>query len=107
MEKTGGKIWVHLKGRTFTLTKKKQELRDHQKKTGISKEPYLKSPIPGRVLSIKVKKGDKVQEGDALVVIESMKIEHTLTAFQPEKITSVLVKEGQFVESNEKLLLFD
>ena len=108
MEKTGGKIWIHFKGRTFILSdKKKKQTAVFFKKNNISKEPYLKSPVPGRVFSIKVKEGDKVQKGDSLVVIESMKIEHTLTAFQSAKIKSILVKEGQSVESNEKLLFFD
>ena len=106
VEKVGEKIWVHFKGRTFTVSNQKKELVD-QKKSSIQKEPYLVSPISGRVFSIKVKEGDSVQEGEALIVIESMKIEHTLTAFQLVKIKSVLVKTGQSVESNEKLLLFD
>ena len=107
IEKVNGKIWVHFKGRNFILPdKKKEQTVDLCKKSNISKEPYLKSPISGRVFSIKVKEGDNVQEGDSLIVIESMKIEHTLRAFRSAKVKSVLVKEGQPVESNEKLLLF-
>lgn len=107
MEKIGGKIWVHFKGRTFILSDRKREQTTVLcKKLDVSKEPYLKSPISGRIFSIKIKEGDKVQEGDSLIVIESMKIEHTLKAFQSVKIKSILVKEGQSVESNEKLLLF-
>ena len=107
MEKVGEKVWVHFKGRTFTLSNWKKELIGSQKKIDVSKEPYFRSPLPGRILSIKIKEGDKVQEGDSLMVIESMKIEHTLKAFQLVKIKSVLVKEGQSVEANEKLMLFD
>lgn len=106
MEKWGGKIWVHFKGRTFVLSNKKREQKVRFRKPDVSKAPYLKSPIPGRVLSVKIKEGDKVQEGESLMVIESMKIEHTLKAFRSAKIKSILVKEGQSVESNEKLLLF-
>ncbi len=102
----GEKIWVHLKGRTFVITDKQTGLI-HKEKSSTQKKPYLISPIPGRVLSIKVKEGEKVQKGDSLMVIESMKIEHTLTAFQSAKIKSVLVKEGQSVESNEKVMLFN
>lgn len=106
IEKVGEKVWVHFKGRTFTLSNKKAELVD-QKKSSAQTEPYLRSPIAGRILSIKVKEGDLVQTGDALIVVESMKIEHTLTAFQSVKIKSILVQKGQFVKSNEKLLLFN
>ena len=106
IEKVGETIWVHFKGRTFTLSNRKKKLTE-QKKSNVSKEPYLLSPLPGRVLSIKIKEGEKVHEGDSLVIIESMKIEHTLKAFRSAKIKSILVKEGQSVELNEKLLFFD
>ena len=106
IEKVGETIWVHFKGSTFTLSNKEKKLTG-QKKSNVSKQPYLLSPLPGRVLSIKIKEGEKVHEGDSLVIIESMKIEHTLKAFQSTKIKSILVKEGQSVELNEKLLFFN
>ena len=106
IEKVGEKIWVHFKGRTFNFFHKKIEL-ENQQKLNIQREPYLKSPLSGRVLSLKVKEGDDVQKGAVLVVIESMKIEHTLLALRSVQIKSILVKEGQSVESNEKLLIFE
>ncbi len=105
IEKVGEKIWVHFKGRTFTLSQHKKKMI-RRKGSNISKESYLRSPIPGRVLSLKVKEGDLVKKGDVLVVVESMKIEHSLTASQAGAVKSLLVKEGWFVKSNEKLLLF-
>lgn len=41
-------------------------------------QPLLKSPMPGRILKVNVKNGDAVNEGDILVVIEAMKMEHTI-----------------------------
>ena len=106
VEKVGEKVWVHFKGRTFVVDDKQESLV-HKKNFNVQKTLNLVSPVPGRVLSVKVKEGDSVQKGVPLVIIESMKIEHTLVAFQSVKIKSVLVKKGQSVELNEKLLLFD
>ncbi|MDE0151730.1 MAG: biotin/lipoyl-binding protein [Bdellovibrionales bacterium] len=106
IEKVGEKIWVHFKGRTFAVDNKQEPLV-HKKTSDVQKKSNLVSPVPGRVLSIKVKEGDSVQKGDSLIVIESMKIEHTLTAFQSGRIKSILVQKGQSVESNEKLLIFE
>lgn len=105
MEKVGEKIWVHFKGRTFVFAGEKEPL-EYRKNSNVHKQTYLISPIPGRVLSIKVKAGEQVKEGDSLMVVESMKIEHALKASQSTKIKSVLVTEGQSVESNEKLMIF-
>ena len=106
IEKVGEKVWVHFKGRTFTLSIEERKQIEQKKTEGPGKSD-LRSPLPGRILSLKVKEGDSVQKGDVLVVIESMKIEHTLTAFRAGKIKSLLVKEGRSVKSNEKLMLFD
>ncbi|WP_344589629.1 biotin carboxylase N-terminal domain-containing protein [Actinomadura vinacea] len=40
----------------------------------------LRSPMPGTVLAVKAAEGDQVAEGQALVVVEAMKMEHTVTA---------------------------
>jgi len=106
IEKVGEKVWVHFKGRTFVVENKQESLA-HKKTSDVQKTLDLVSPVPGRVLSVKVKEGDSVQKGDSLIVIESMKIEHTLTAFQSGKIKSILVQKGQSIKSNEKLLLFN
>ena len=43
----------------------------------------LTAPMPGAVIRVHVKEGDEVEEGQRLLVLEAMKMEHTLTA--PEK----------------------
>lgn len=67
----------------------------------------LKAPMPGMVLSVKVEAGQAVKEGDALVVLEAMKMENVLKSPADVTIKSVAVKEGVAVEKNEILIEFE
>lgn len=56
-----------------------------------------KSPLPGTITSILVKVGDKVNEGDPVVVLEAMKMQNNIEAECTGTITSVLVNQGDSV----------
>lgn len=66
----------------------------------------LRAPMPGRVVKILVKKGDAVTAGQALVVIEAMKMENELRAAAAATIADVHVAEGASVEARVVLLSF-
>jgi acetyl/propionyl-CoA carboxylase alpha subunit len=55
----------------------------------------IRAPMPGKVLEVKVKAGDEVAKGAALVVMEAMKMEHTLTAGRAGRIAEVSAGAGQ------------
>jgi acetyl/propionyl-CoA carboxylase alpha subunit len=55
----------------------------------------IRSPMPGKILDVKVKAGAEVAKGDALVVMEAMKMEHTLTAPRAGRIAEVTAVAGQ------------
>lgn len=67
-------------------------------------EHSLKSSMPGTILSVKVKKGEEVQAGQPLVVMESMKMELTLEAPRAGRVARVLVHPGKMVELGATLL---
>jgi biotin carboxyl carrier protein len=69
-----------------------------------SNENSLKSSMPGTILAVKVKKGEEVQADQPLVVMESMKMELTLTAPRAGKVAKVLVHPGKMVELGATLL---
>ncbi len=52
------------------------------------------SPMPGRIVSVKVKEGDAVTKGQPLLILEAMKMEHTLTAPFDGKVASIAAAEG-------------
>jgi acetyl-CoA carboxylase biotin carboxyl carrier protein len=60
--------------------------------------------ITGTVWKIEVKPGDSVEEGQTLVIIESMKMEMPVEAPKAGKIESVVVAEGQPVDEGAVLL---
>lgn len=64
----------------------------------------LVAPIPGKVVAVKVVPGDEVAAGQALVVLEAMKMENELAAEQPGRIAAVHVADGDTVESGELLV---
>jgi 3-methylcrotonyl-CoA carboxylase alpha subunit len=64
----------------------------------------LTAPMPGKVLSFAVKPGDKVARGQALAVMEAMKMEHTITAPQEGVVAELLYAPGDQVAEGAELL---
>ena len=62
------------------------------------------APMPGQISEIYVNEGDLVLKGDRLVVLESMKMEHAISANMSGKIESILVSKGQKVDNKDLLL---
>ena len=67
----------------------------------------LKSPMPGQVVAFRVAVGDSVTKGQALAVIEAMKIEHTISAPSDGTVTELLFKAGDLVADGDELLKLD
>jgi biotin carboxyl carrier protein len=70
----------------------------------ISSVKDIKAPMPGMVIKILVKENDMVKKGDALLVLEAMKMENLLKSPIDTQIKSVKIKTGDKVEKNEVLL---
>lgn len=67
----------------------------------------VKAPMPGTVLKVLVKPGDNVEAGQPLVIMESMKMEMTLSAPAAATVKEVLCSEGQLVEMGALLVKLD
>ncbi|WP_075555729.1 biotin/lipoyl-containing protein [Parabacteroides timonensis] len=65
------------------------------------------SPMPGKVMKVLVQKGDSLEAGDIVVVIEAMKMQSNYKVSSTCKVREVLVKEGDSVASNQVLLTLD
>jgi len=66
----------------------------------------VSSPIAGTVLELKCKPGDQVVEGQALIIIEAMKMETAIAAPSAGTIKTILVAAGDSVRENETLVEF-
>jgi 3-methylcrotonyl-CoA carboxylase alpha subunit len=64
----------------------------------------LTAPMPGKVVSVLVKTGDAVKSGQAVAVMEAMKMEHTLTAPRDGTVTELLYAAGDQVAEGAELL---
>lgn len=62
------------------------------------------APMPGEVVKVLVKAGDKVKSGDALVILSSMKMENTIEAFEDGVVEEVYVEPKKFVEAETLLV---
>ncbi len=64
----------------------------------------LTAPMPGKVVSFAVKAGDKVTKGQALAVMEAMKMEHTIAAPLDGVVAELLYAPGDQVAEGAELL---
>ncbi len=69
--------------------------------------PQVEAHITGTVWKIEVKVGDQVDEGDTVVVLESMKMEMPVEAEDPGMVKEVLCEEGQSVSEGDALVVLE
>jgi propionyl-CoA carboxylase alpha chain len=67
----------------------------------------LLSPLPGSIVRIAVEPGEKVAAGQPLVVLEAMKMEHTISAPRGGRIVEVRVAEGEQVAGGRVLVVLE
>ncbi len=67
----------------------------------------LTAPMPGSVVEVLVRNGQKVEKGQALMIIEAMKMEHSITAPAAGVVAQVLFVRGDQVKEGEQLIQFE
>lgn len=75
--------------------------------TARQQDDHIAAPMPGRIISVQVKVGDQVTEGQTLVVMEAMKMEISLKAPITSVVALVAVSEGDFVEAGADVVELD
>jgi len=73
--------------------------------SALQKAADLKAPMPGLIKAVNVSAGQSVQAGDALLVLEAMKMENVLKATADGIVKEVKVEAGQAVEKNAVLVV--
>ena len=69
--------------------------------------PEVEAHITGTVWKIEVEIGDSVDEGDTVVILESMKMEMPVEAEDPGVVREIRVEEGQSVSEGDTLVVLE
>lgn len=64
----------------------------------------IKAPLPGTIMSVNVKVGDKVNQGDTVCVLEAMKMQNNIESEYTGTVTSIVVNQGDSVMEGAVLL---
>jgi pyruvate carboxylase len=68
---------------------------------------HIAAPMPGKVSTVVVKKGQPVKSGERLLSIEAMKMETAIYSPRDSKVADILVKAGSTVESKDLLIVLE
>ncbi|MFZ8833979.1 MAG: acetyl-CoA carboxylase biotin carboxyl carrier protein subunit [Candidatus Caldipriscus sp.] len=94
--KVGGEFNIFYNGKVYKLGKDRKI-----KEVEEERRDEIRSPITGKVVSIKVQEGQRVKKGDALAVISAMKMEIILSSPDDAIVERVFKKEGELVNKDE------
>ena len=97
--KLGDDGWIHVDGRIHVV-----RMHEPGSAEAESVEGGLSAPMPGTILEVLVKQGQRVREGQTLVVMEAMKMEHRIQAPQAGEITKLHYSVGDRVEMGATLV---
>jgi len=67
----------------------------------------LTAPMPGKVVAVRVQLGDAVKKGQPLVIVEAMKMEHTIVAPVDGKVTAINANIGEQVDEKRELIALE
>jgi acetyl-CoA/propionyl-CoA carboxylase biotin carboxyl carrier protein len=96
----GSTVWVGAEGAAWPLHEQPRTLRAED---AHAHDGDITSPMPGSVIAVHVGQGDSVTKGQPLLVVEAMKMEHTLSAPLDGTVGELLVRVGQQVKVDELL----
>lgn len=101
--------WVSIDGVVFRLTRKDLLNENFEFITSGQgdNQRNLFAPMPGKVIKVNVKKGDKVKRGTIMLVVEAMKMENNITALEEAVVKEITVKEGEMVDTDKQLVFLE
>ena len=110
LEKQDG-VWnVTIEGKSFNIEIEGSSVGDtsgskRKKSARGKKSGTISSTIPGKIVSISVKEGEIVSEGDVVMILEAMKMQNEIQAPLSGTVTALNCKPGDSVEANSPLII--
>lgn len=102
----GDQFFIHLNGRHYLIECQDEAQSANAGETGADKT-IATAPMPGTVVSVNVKPGQTVKENEALMVIESMKMETTITAWRDGEVANINYEVGDSFDRMAALIEFE
>ncbi len=99
------RFYVSVEGREYTFDKLEEEEAKFESAAADTDKEEIMTPMPGSIVKVLVEEGQKVAEGDALIIVEAMKMETTLYSSMDGIVSEVNVKAGEQVSSDTVLVL--
>ncbi|MEU8383024.1 biotin carboxylase N-terminal domain-containing protein [Streptosporangium sp. NPDC048865] len=93
----GDTVWLGRDGEAWALTRRHLGDPGDRAGAGGPGDGLVRSPMPGTVLVVKAGQGERVTEGQPLLIVEAMKMEHTVTAPTGGVVAELRVRAGQAV----------
>ena len=85
-----------------------EEAQSQQNRTTVAAaDGIVRSPLPGTILKISVKEGDKVEIGQAVALLEAMKMENTIEAERNGTVTQIHVLQGDSVLEGSEIITIE
>lgn len=78
-----------------------------RKRAESDEETSISSPMPGKIVKIPVKVGDKVKAGDTVIVVSAMKMESEYKVKKDRVVKEILAMEGDTVDGNQPLVIVE
>jgi biotin carboxyl carrier protein len=78
-----------------------------RKKDDSMEETIISSPMPGKVVKVLVKKGEKVKAGDTVIIVSAMKMESEYKVKKDRVIKDIKVKAGDTVTAHQPLIIIE
>jgi 3-methylcrotonyl-CoA carboxylase alpha subunit len=100
----GASLTLLRDGQTWRLAVDDPISRAERQEAGAGR---LIAPMPGAVVAVLVREGDAVEPGQPLMVLEAMKMEHTIRASVAGRVRKVHFSVGQQVSDGDELLTID
>ncbi|MFQ5927458.1 MAG: acetyl-CoA carboxylase biotin carboxyl carrier protein subunit [Terriglobia bacterium] len=106
VERAGDHYRVHSRGRELTATVADPR-RWQRRATGVAAagRQEVQAPMPGKVITVLVAAGQRVEAGQGLVVVEAMKMQNEIPAPRGGVVEGVLVAAGDAVEHGQPLVV--
>lgn len=105
--RVGDTVHVHIGGAVYVLTPESAGIVADGDRTAALAVPQIIAPMPGKVLQVLVTSGQSVAEGDGLLILEAMKMEHRMVAEAAGTVRAVHVSDGQMVDAGAILVELD